>query len=157
MVFEFIIAVMLFFTIIFFMLNYMNTAVSGYDRDFFQEDMESKASQVSELLVMNNGVWVGREPVVLGISAGWPVLNSTKIQWLKNYCIYPANYSKLADSLGVHPRTMMKIQINETWSDGSLHELANCSVREPVSAKIESKRFAINETGGIIVISVKIW
>jgi hypothetical protein len=155
--FEFIVAVLVFFSIIFFILNYLGAAVQSYDTGFFQEDMESKASQISELMVMNKGVWIEAEPVVLGLSRDWPVLNSTKIQWLSVYCSYPANYTKLMNSLGVHPRSMVKIQVNGTRADGSPYELATCNIREPVGSKVESKRFALNESGGTVVVSVKIW
>jgi len=156
LVFEFIVAVLIFFGIVFYAINYLSWTVSGYSSDFSAENMESEASQIGELLVLNKGNWSGGNPVTLGLAQEWPVLNSTKISWLNASCnTLPSGYAKIMENLDVHPRYRMKITIrNETAF------LVDCGLGAPISGnvtKAETKRYALSESGSVLVVYVTIW
>ncbi|MBI4176037.1 MAG: LamG domain-containing protein [Candidatus Aenigmarchaeota archaeon] len=48
--------------------------------------LQTKAIQVSELLVRSGGAWSGSTPLSIGLSSGWPEINSTKVAFLDAYC-----------------------------------------------------------------------
>lgn len=166
MVFEFIIAAVLFFTIILYVINYLNVNVSAFSSGFYVDDLESKAVQISELLVHNKGKWTGVTPVVVGLAEEWPVLNSTKIQWLNNSCSDAAGYIDLLGKFDLvekpylieKPRYDMKIHIkNET---GAL--LLDCAspYRRDLPQNISvanMERFAVSEYGSVLIIDVWVW
>jgi hypothetical protein len=153
LVFEFLVAVLIFFGIIFYAINYLSWTVSGYSSDFSVENMESEASQIGELLVLNKGNWLGGNPITVGVGQEWPVLNSTKISWLNTSC--NNNYANFMGKLDVHPRYRVKITIKNKTSF-----LADCrwglSIPDNVT-KAETKRYAISESGDLLTVYVGIW
>ncbi len=153
LVFEFLVAVLVFFGIVFYVINYLSWTVSGYSNDFSAENMESEASQIGELLVLNKGSWSGGVPIVVGLAQEWPVLNSTKISWLNASC--NSDYGGFVKKLDVHPKYRMKITIrNETAF------LADCRWSQAISGnvtKAETKRYALSESGSVLAVYVTIW
>ena len=165
MVFEFIIAAVLFFAIILYVLNYLNTNVSAFSSDFYIDNLENKAVQISELLIHNKGKWVGGGPLIVGLVQEWPVLNSTKIQWLNDSCSTRPGYIDLLGRFDLlekpyfieKPSYNMKIQIkNETST------LLDCASpyrpelpQDIPRANIE--RFALSEDGSLLIMDVWVW
>jgi hypothetical protein len=142
LVFEFMLAVVIFFGIVIYVLNYLNGTMTVYKGEFFSESMKSKATQIGELLVLNKGNWSGGIPTVAGLSEDWPVLNRTKIIWLNSSC--NSNYQGFMDNLGVNPGKRLKIVINETRPDGTVSALANCPSQQKVGIRnTEAKRHAL--------------
>jgi len=156
LVFEFIVAVLIFFGIVFYAINYLSWTVSGYSSGFSVDNMESEALRIGELLVLNSGNWSGGNPITVGLAEDWPVLNSTKISWLNTSCnALPSGYAKITESLDVHPRYRMKIIIRNETSF-----LVDCGLGVPISGnstKAETKRYALSESGSVLSVFVTIW
>lgn len=88
LVFEFIIAGLIFFMILLYTINYLNVNVSDYRSKFYQSRMQSKAVQVSEILMTS------RSNLSLADGNGF---NKTKISFFNStYCGF-SNYKKLAE------------------------------------------------------------
>lgn len=158
LVFEFLVAVMVFFGIVLYSLNYLSWTVSGYSSGLSMENMESKASQIGEVLVMNEGKWAGGNPVVMGLAKDWPVLNSTKISWLNSSC--NNDYGRFSDKLGMQPKHRVKITISETQADGTVLVRAECMWGQAVPGyvnKAEAKRYALSESGNVLTVYVLVW
>ncbi len=149
------IAVVIFFGVMFYVLNYLNGTVAGYSADYSAESMESRASQIGEMLVMNRGVWSSGNPVVMGLAEGWPVLNSTKISWLNTSC--NIDYAGFSTKLDVPPGKRLKLTVvNET----SKAKMADCQWGQAVSGnvtKAETTRYAVLSTGDVVSVYVCIW
>ncbi|MCX6814126.1 MAG: hypothetical protein NTY20_00525 [Candidatus Aenigmarchaeota archaeon] len=153
LVFEFIVAVLIFFGIVFYAINYLSWTVAGYSSDFSVENMESEASQIGELLVLNKGNWSGGTPITVGLAQEWPVLNSTKITWLNSSC--NNNYDGFVKKLDVQPRYRMKITVRNETSF-----LADCRWGQPISGNVtraDVRRYALSESGNVLTVYVVIW
>ena len=158
LVFEFIIAMVIFFGILIYALNYMGWTVAGYASDFSAENLESEATQIGELLVMNKGSWSGGAPITVGIAQEWPVLNSTKISWLNASC--NNDYGNFLRKLDMSPKHRLKIMIMETQASGAVSIMADCRLGVPISGnvtKAETRRYALSETGNILTVYVGVW
>lgn len=172
MIFEFVIAAVLFFGIIVYAINILNVESSIYSSDYIIAELENKAMQVSELLMHDPGIWYGDvisapgdvRADVIGLSNGWPVLNSTKIKLLRQYCLN--DYNDLLDHLDTKMTTpfgdrnmKVVIEINETEvvPEKALIEPPNCGY-EPINttyARVD--RIAITEDGDILRVVVGVW
>lgn len=158
LVFEFLIAVLIFFGIVFYTLNYLSWTVSGYSSDFSAESMESKASQIGEMLVLNGGTWSGGSPITPGLAEGWPVLNSSKISWLNASC--NSDYEDFVRILGLNPGHRLKLTITETQPSGAVSVMADCRWGLTVTGnvtKAETKRYALSESGNMLGVKVVVW
>lgn len=154
LVFEFMIAVVVFFGVVVYVLNYLNGNVSAYSADSLSESRQSKASQIGELLVLNKGNWAGGIPAVVGLSEEWPVLNYSKIMWMNASC--NSDYHGFMDKLGVPYRNGLKIMVMDEQGG----YLADCMWGKPVPAnmaKAEAKRYGLNQTGSVLAVSVYVW
>jgi len=164
LIFEFLIAVLIFFGILFYTVNYLSWTVSGYSADFSSQSMESEVSQVAELLVLNKGSWTGVWPNVIPVSPGlaqeWPVLNDSKIRWLNSSCnTLPSGYEDLLKKLDLSPKHRVKIRITETMPAGTSVR-ADCRWEVPIAntaASVETRRYALSESGNILTVGVIIW
>ncbi|MEM5812087.1 MAG: hypothetical protein QW286_00035 [Candidatus Aenigmatarchaeota archaeon] len=150
LVFEFIVAVIVFLGIMFYILNYVNATFNGYREGFFSEDMENKAMQIAELLLINRGNWTGSGSMISpGLAEDWPLLNSTKISWFNTTC--NSDYEGVMKNLGVHPRYRVKIVVKNESS-----ELAKCTMGEPSGRTTEVRRFGVSDKG-FITVSIWVW
>jgi hypothetical protein len=158
LVFEFLIAVLIFFGLLFYTINYLSWTVSGYSADFSGQNMESEVSQVAELLVLNKGSWPGGNPAIVGLAQEWPVLNSTKISWLNSSC--NSDYENFVKRFDVSPKHRLKVTVTETLPSGAASVRADCrwGVDIPsTAASVETRRYALSESGNILAIRVGIW
>ena len=90
-IFEFLIAGLIFFTIIVYTINYLNVNVSDFKSKFYQSRLQSKAIQISEVLMSSESS--------LGLvdDSGFSL---TKIQDFNNtYCEIPFNATKYKGKL----------------------------------------------------------
>jgi hypothetical protein len=101
MIFEFIVAAIVFFGIIFYVLSYLNVNVTTMSTDYYSNSLESKAVGISELLFKTQGFWVGGIPDSIGLASEWPELDSQKIEWLRVYCLEAGGYTDILDKLGL--------------------------------------------------------
>jgi hypothetical protein len=163
MVFEFVIAAVVFFGIVLYVINYLNTEMVTYSSDYFTNELESKAVQISELLVHNPGEWESL-PVgnawVLGLAAEeWPVLDDEKISNLGLLC--KEDYDGVLELLDMevstpYGRRLMKAMINIT-EVGTESVIMECGY-EPVDVTFVSiNRFAVTENGKTVKMAVAVW
>ncbi len=143
-VFEFVVAAVLFFAIVFYMINFLNVSVSAYGLTSRLNDMESRAVGISDYLVRVN------------LTKKWPVLSYDRIKHLNDVCNQGIdNYFKLAALFDVDTSRGggMKIRIN----NGT--DILDCSDEVPVKGlqRAEIKRFALSENNKILNISVMVW
>ncbi len=153
MIFEFLIAAMVFFSIIFYILNYLSTSVATFSSDAYNDVLQSRVMQISELLVRTEGKWINNTPVAVGLVKSWPVLGGGKIAGLDYFC--EKNYTSLLGMLGLlegaYNRTYnVQIMINNG-------EVLDCGF-PPRGAQIAKvRRYALSENRSILTIDVAIW
>ena len=162
MVFEFVVAAIIFFAIVLYTINYLNSSVSAFSGDSYTNNLEMKAIQISEVLVHNRGLWDGSAPKIVGLSREWPVLDSEKIQELNVFCndpTNPDNYAYLLENLGLKENRFggtqtyrIKIVINER---GNPAALLDCGPTPPEKRRVAVERFALS--GGNKILSVNVW
>jgi hypothetical protein len=158
MIFEFIIAAVLFFAIVFYIINVLGVNVSSFSSSSQLDVFQSKALQISEMLVSSKGVWNGVEPAVVGLVKDAPVLDSEKIQNFNITC--RMNYAGLKEKLGlkeylyedVEKEYNAKIRIYKNQT-----EIVDCGPYEPPKERGGVKRFALSDDGEIITVRVEVW
>ncbi|MBL7160275.1 MAG: hypothetical protein ISS93_00280 [Candidatus Aenigmarchaeota archaeon] len=156
LVFEFVIAVVVFMGIVLFTLNSLNTNISIFTGNYFAYSLENKAVAASEALLKTKSG-------VIGVEKDWPVLDEVRIAALKDFCLVDENYPKLLSSLNLDdkPFGMYNVRLKIDWLDPPETRL-DCkpptgpSLPGNVSAS-HIKRIAVNETGGLLNISVWVW
>jgi hypothetical protein len=99
MIFEFMVAAVLFFGIVLYIMSYLNASMATFSDDLYINSLHSKALSASELLVVSEGNWSGSTPISIGLASGYPVLDSTKMQYLQSYC--SNNYRDTLDKLNI--------------------------------------------------------
>ena len=153
-VLEFIIAAVFFFAIILYALSYLNNTVWAFDKDHYSNFLDSRSTQISEILLTSKGVWDSDVPKALGLAVEWPVLNSTKISWLNKSC--HSDYQNLMRKLDIDPnRHSVDINIVE---EGNPAELVQCERVAPERTDLaRTRRTAISDTGNILKIEVVFW
>jgi hypothetical protein len=151
MVFEFIVAAVIFLAIIMYVINSLNLTVYLYGNEYQTNTLESRAIGMSETLVKNPGVWDNRTPVSPGLAVEWPVLNLTRIGWLDSYC--RNNYTGLAKTIGVGP-DLHGFRIEVTEDEALIMECGQLA-RGRVNAVVE--RIAISESGSLLRVTVWTW
>jgi len=155
MMFEFIVATVIFLAVVMYTINYLSSSVSAVSGDFRSNSMHIKAIQLTELLVKNGGVWDSGTPDVVGLASdsGWPVLSSKKINDLQAYCGTEEGYNELAqDKLGFGVKNYMKINIRGESS------LLDCGPEVPEgTSAANARRFALSESGDVLLVDVWLW
>jgi hypothetical protein len=152
LVFEFVIAAVFFFYIVFYVINYLNTTAAVFESDFYTNSLEFKALQASELLLHNGGVWNGSTPLVLGLADEWPVLNSTKIQYLGDYC--ESDYGDFLRKLEVDSGAGHGIRLEINKTDGNL---LDCGKLTGGLFSVRTKRFALSDQNEVLSFSMWAW
>ncbi len=151
MVFEFVIAALILFTIIIYVLNFLSSMMGVYHARFVGSSLESKAIQVSEVLM--------NDPVE-GLSQEWPRLDGEKMSDFDAECQDADGYMALIKQFGLvenEPFEMyhhMNIMVNATDGTGYV----NCG-RTPPARMTRSvvTRFGILPSGGLATVQVMVW
>jgi hypothetical protein len=138
-VFEFVVAAVIFFAIVFYMITFLDFNVLTYSEQSRLNNLEAKALEMSEYLVH---VELARE---------WPVLSYSSIDGLNQSC--NSDYTGVLDRFDTGGNEI-KIQVSE----GGLL-LADCEegMAVPDIQKAEVERFAVSENSSIINVRVVIW
>ncbi|UCD07532.1 MAG: hypothetical protein JSW41_00985 [Candidatus Aenigmatarchaeota archaeon] len=159
MVFEFVIAAVIFFGIVFYTVNYLSSSFSSFSNDLYMNDLESKVIQVSDLLVHNQGLWENGKPKIIGLSKEWPVLDAAKIQDFEDFCNDPANYTYLLENLGLDEIKFGVVQTHriKIKIDDDSGTLVDCGPSPPEKQMVSIERFALSEYNDILRINVWIW
>ncbi len=158
--FEFLIAGIIFFVLIIYVINYLNTNVSGYKNQFYFDKLQKKVVEISEVMTHSNETG-------FGLAEEWPILSLSKIQTFNTSCIN--DYLGLMKNLSVDEQTSygvkshkMKIIINTT--DGNT--LVNCRPENTPPdfipgniTKAEVQRFAVlnNPEKSLLILRFLIW
>lgn len=163
MVFEFVIAAVLLFGIIIYSISLMNTNVSQFRDDYHHNDLEMRATQISEMLVHNKGDY--SDPVVLGLSSGWSKLSLTQVNNLDVLCSNPPGYADLLESLNLLEAPYLSGKSNLDFNitvQNRTDLLVSCG--DPSTDRIpsnryvgHSKRFIHSEDGSVVSIDVWVW
>lgn len=151
-VFEFLIAAMFFFYIVFYVINHLNTTAIVFSNDFYMNSLEHRAFQISEILLHQEGKWNGSFPEAIGLSAGWPVLNETKIQYFQAYC--GDNRSDMLKKLDIDISDGHEVMIEITNTSGTVmkcHRLPEGVINTNI------RRFALSQSGEILTMSIWVW
>jgi hypothetical protein len=152
LVFEFVIASVFFFYMVFYVINYLNSAALVFANDFYVNSLEFKSLHVSEVLLHSRGTWNGNVPLAPGLAVEWPVLNSTKIQYMDAYCI--SDYYGLLEKLDVDYGTGHGIRIEINRTGGNMMECGHIP-EGIVNTKIE--RFALSEGNEVLFVGIWAW
>jgi hypothetical protein len=104
LIFEFIIAGLIFFAILLYTINYLNTNVSGFGSEFYQSRLQSKAAQIAEVLVSGGSN--------LSIADG-VTFSPAKVQQFKDaYCLPAGDYMKFAEDFYLYEKLLYGISPN---------------------------------------------
>ncbi len=150
-VIEFIVAVIVLIAVVFYIINSVNSSFFSFSRDSRTSFLESKALQISDALVGRGGVWEQEVPKQPGIGEEWPVLNTTKMGYLEQYC--SDDYAGLLGRLDLEGN---RIRISAETVDGA--GVLGCGPQVPSGAlNVKTRRYALNETLDIIILDLYIW
>ncbi|MBL7205969.1 MAG: hypothetical protein ISS36_00040 [Candidatus Aenigmarchaeota archaeon] len=87
LVFEFIVATVLFITIVLYVINTLDVNVSAAANNMIQDDLEYKAVQIADILVKSEGDWNAQsQPNSIGLVDSWPYLSADKAVDLSIWC-----------------------------------------------------------------------
>jgi hypothetical protein len=95
-VFEFLIAGLIFFAIVVYTINYLNVNVSDFKGKFYQNRLQSKAIQISEVLVK------GSSPLSLAEDSEFDL---SRIQGFNSTYCTPGGYDSLIEDLYLYENT----------------------------------------------------
>jgi hypothetical protein len=155
LVFEFIIAGLIFFMILLYTINYLNVNVSDYRGKFYQSRMQSKAVQVSEILM------AGRSNLSLADGNGF---NKTKVGFFNStYCGF-SNYTKLAGDFYMYENlnyivvpNNIRIELTLPSSGETILDCGPANIPRTINAtKAEIGRVGIYD-GQAAKLSVVVW
>jgi hypothetical protein len=157
MIFEFVVAAMIFFGVLFYIISLLNDNVRTFSTDSFEDSMHTKVLQISEHVLHSKGNWDGVEPDI-GLAKHWPVLSYEKIEKFSSYC--DENYHSLVEMLGLVEtyyaigtlRHNIKIEIDD---NGNV--ILNCGPDKIPKRYFSVRRFAVSENNTILKIDFKIW
>jgi len=151
MVFEFIVAVVILLAVFFYVINYVNAGVFAFSTESKINNLESKAVQISSLLVNDPGVWVSGEPNRIGLEKDWPVLDNIKLADLESYC--DSNYLGVLQKLGIIGNRV-RIDVDEV----SGTNIITCGPNIPSEVlNVQTKRYALSENGNILELNIWVW
>lgn len=155
-VFEFVIAAVLFFGIIFYVISFLNINMTTYSYQSRKSELESRAAGISEYLLYFN------------LTDEWPILSYQKIKEFQEFCNSPINnmynYNKLLRDFDMFTSRMpgttniyqgrVKILLIENGA-----KLIDCdeSVDMPTSDNTVIERYALSENNTIMQLRVIAW
>ncbi len=129
MIFEFVIAGVVFFAVMLFMINFMTSNVNDFRTKFRLNKLNSKAIETSEILLTNF-------PSNLSLVTEWPRLDTNKVNNFNSvYCSNPSGYEKLREDLNLMNTTQYDLgnYINITIRTLSGTLILNCGKPIPKS------------------------
>ncbi len=155
LVFEFIVATVLFIAIIFFVIATLNGTISSFTSNYYRNHINEEAMRVSELLVNSRGIWAGGIPILIGLAAEWPVLNDTEIEFMSDYCGFAGNRSDIVNRLGLESRGFaegFRLVISN-----SSNVVVDCSTGASYLEQAYAERFAYSNESGLVKMGVYVW
>lgn len=157
MVFEFVVATILFIGIVFYVIFVMNTTMFSYMGSYYKNHLHEEALRVSELLVHNKGIWqydgANYAPGLPGLAIEWPVLNDTKIGYLSDFC--STNSDKLASIFGLESRGGVQ-RLGIRISNAS-RVIMDCNTGSMYTEQTYAERFAFSKDSGLLKFGIYVW
>ncbi len=151
LVLEFVVAAIILFGVILYVMGNVMASVDSRNAGSAQNTLMTRAFMISDAVFRGSGVWTGETPVMIGVSDDWPVLNSTKMQYLESYC--STDYQDLKYRLGLGPDNGVAMLVNET----GMGEIMRCGVPETGARYAKVTRFGITESNNVARIDVWVW
>ena len=151
MVFEFIIAGLFFFGIIIYSINYLTVNVEDFKGDFYQNLIQTKAIQISEIIMS--------ESSSMGVVSDYE-FNTTKIDdFNSTYCRIDSYYRTVKDfqlyektTYGTYPLNVNIVMMNSTDN-----VMMDCGAMIPSNVKkVEISRFGLYN-GDIARMGIVVW
>lgn len=164
-VFEFVIASIMFFGIMVFIIMSMGNVFGSFTGEYYSNVLQGQAVAVSELILKTPGNWSGETPLSVGLSEGWPVLNSTRIAYLNALC--NSDYTKTLDMLDIESKsfTIQESGFNRSYNMNmtiinmtSNKVILDCG--KEISLRAEKggiKRFGVSNTSDVLVFELWLW
>jgi hypothetical protein len=160
LIFEFVIATVLFIVIVFFVVITLNGTVSSFTGNFYKNHISEEAMRVSEQLTNSPGKWNNLgEPMLVGLAVEWPVLNDTKIKYLGGYCSVERSVGENKDILvrllGLESRG--GVQGLHVLIANASKTVMDCSTGQAYTEQGYAERFGYTNESGIVKIGVYVW
>lgn len=152
LVFEFIIAAVVFIGIIVFVLNLLNSNVALFTEDYFSQALESKAVAASEAVLKTNGT--------VGLAKEWPVLSDQALSGFAANCT--TDWSEMLKQLDLDAKPSfgtydMRLEVRTLPAQTLLLECAPGS-QVPSGVPVATvKRYALTEAGGSVRATFWVW
>ena len=173
MIFEFSVAALLFFGIMFFVITYLNQNVRSFSSDAYREVLQSKAFLISEMILRYPGDWEDPYDPVVGFEKDWPVMDTVNMTRFQNYCNWggdgvDSGYNNLRKAFGISEKmydfdTGTNRQFNVTITNIEKLEgdpdrvIVNCGAQPAGMQRALISRVAVNEAGELLSIKVNVW
>jgi len=153
MVFEFIVAAILFISIVVFVLNILNVNVSIFSGGYYVYALENKVLAASEALVKTSGG--------VGFADEWPVLDGGKIDSFVSNCTsgYASVLSRLSlvDNPAFGRPYRLRVEIDKDgWGAPKVCEQYVDGVKPGNVTSAHVRRFGVVE-GEIVSVDVWVW
>ena len=147
-VFEFVIASLILFSIVFYTIGYVSSSFDFYHFNYISDKMESSALRISGLLL--------NDPEI-GIVGEWPMLSLSKMEDFDDDC---SDYPGLLEKLGLKEKSpyirFRQMNITVTDTDGLNYISCGRTPRDDVG-KATVTRFALAPSGKIARIEISVW
>jgi len=149
MVFEFIIAALILFAIIIYVINYISYSTGVYHSDFITSHLESRATQVSEVLMSDPEK---------GIVTEWPLLSPARMSAFNATC--NQKYLELLDNFSLreqlpYPKTY-HLSVLVSRSDGYMYvDCGRMPSQRVTMAKVT--RFGLLPSRDLAMVEVAVW
>jgi hypothetical protein len=164
MVFEFIVAAVIFIGVVLYVVLLLNSTISSYTGDYSKNALNEKALRISEILVHSQGVWepvagsspTMYRPIQAGIASDWPVLNDTEIRYLASYCTVDYGKSGLVDLFGIGGETLAE-GVGIKISNSTNGSILDCSTGTVVLEHAYAERIAYTPESKMVKVGVTVW
>ena len=157
MVFEFIIAAILFFGIIIYTMTLINQNVTSFRDDSFHNDLELRSIQISEIILHHpwtSDVW--------GFSDGWMSINRSAPYQFGQEC---SNYAEILEMFNLNEAPYLSAKPNHDLRiliKNSTDILLDCM--DPGISSLptnryvaHTQRFSVLNDGSIVSVNVWVW
>ncbi len=148
LVFEFVIASLILFSVIFYTINFISSDFNLRHNRFLSDRLEGNAIRVSDILLSNNQN---------GLTSGWPLLDQDRID---EFMIQCGDYIGTLKEMGLKEEApyVRYIHMNVTVTDSSPQTYLSCGRSPPENAaKAVVTRFALSPGNRIARIDVTLW
>jgi len=150
LVFEFVIAALILFTIVIYTINFLSSTVGNYHSRFLSSFLESKALLISEI-VMNDPSG--------GIVSEWPLLSPERMTDLNDTCRNEEGYYQILQKLGLVEEKPYEIyhHMNILVREGGI-EYVNCGRLPPGNmSKAVVTRYGLLASNEIAPVQITVW